>query len=465
MERFRNKTNSLITKSYNQLSSVRDNKSFSEILSGSSWAFVLKIVGLAAGYISTLIISNYFGPRTVGLFNLSFTFISIITLFSLMGFATAILRFTGEFQDDFAQQIILKKMVVLSFTVSLVMVFIFAVSADYISVKFFHDRKLKNFIYVMLAGAPFAIVAAILLEFIRGLRLIRVSETIRNSQFVFNLIFILLLVFTIKYGELTPAIANVGAVILMFLIALIYVLNKLKQQRFKKSTPVSYRKILSVSSPMLITASMFTVMTLTDKLMLGFFMTPYEVGIYAVALKLAMLTSISLTAINTIVAPKFSELYWSQKLEDLRKVIRFSSKIIFFSSVPILIIFFLFSHQILSLFGKEFVQGAAALMILSAGQFINAFSGSVGYFLDMTGNHIAYRNIAIIASMTNIFLNFLLIPKFGYNGAAIATAFSMALLNIVALFYIKAKFKLLMGYIPFLRLNYLKKTKRKTTHD
>ncbi|MHA2039527.1 MAG: flippase [Promethearchaeota archaeon] len=429
-------------------------KSLSEILRGASWAFTLKVVGLIMGYVSTLIISNYFGPRTVGLFNLSFSVISIITLFSLMGFATAILRFAGEFQDDFAQQIILKKMVVMSFSVSLFLVFMFSMSADYISVNFFHDQGLKYFIYIMLAGAPFAVVAAILLEFIRGLRLIRVSETIRNSQFVFNLIFILLLIFIIKYGELTPAVANVGAVILILLIALIYVLNKLKQQSFEKSTPVSYRKIFSVSLPMLITASMFAVLALTDKLMLGFFKTPYEVGIYAIALKLAMFTSITLTAINTIVAPKFSELYWAQKSEELKKVIRFSSKIIFFSSAPVLILYFLFSHQILSLFGKEFVQGAVALMILSSGQFINSASGSVGYFLDMTGHHIAYRNIVVIAAIINIFMNYMLIPEYGYNGAAIATAFSMASWNIAALLYIKVRLNLFVGYIPFLKLKY-----------
>lgn len=453
MERLRNKTNSLITKSYNQLSSVRDNKSFSEILSGSSWAFVLRIVGLAAGYISTLIISNYFGPRTVGLFNLSFTVISIITLISLMGFPTSILRFTGELKDDYAQRIVLKKMVVLSFAVSLFLAIVCSLSAEYISVNIFHDRKLKEFLYIMLLGAPLSVGSAVLIEYIRGLRKIKISETIRNSIYVFNLIIIFLLVFVFQYNNLSPAVANVGAVTLTFCIVLLYLLYRLKHQCYKETTSVSYRKIFKISFPMLISDSMFSSMMVIDRLMLGFFKTPYDVGIYAVAIKLATITSMVLVAINTIVAPKFSELYWSHNLEDLRKIIKFSSKIIFFSSTPILIIYLFFSRQILSFFGQEFIQGSAALVILSIGQFINSASGSVGYFMDMTGHHISIRNIVLLAAIINIILNYLLIPKYGFNGAAIATACSMSFWNIAALAYVKIKLKLFVGYIPFLKLN------------
>ena len=426
------------------------NKHFYVILSGSFWAFLLKVVAMFFSYVSTLLISNYFGPRTVGLFNLSYAIISIITLISLMGFPTAILRFTGEFRNDRALAIILKKMVFLSFTISLFFVLGFLPFADYVSTKLFHDQRLKDFLCIMLLGTPLVIVYTIFIEFIRGLGLVKISETIRNSISIFKLFFILLLIFVLKCNDLTPAIANISATILVFLIALVYTIKKLRQLQFTKVTSVSYRKILNISFPMLVTASMFMIMSLTDKLMLGIFKTPYEVGIYSVALKLATITSMVLTAINTIVAPKFSELYWEYNLEDLKKVIRFSAKIIFFSSAPILLIYFLFSHQILSIFGKEFVQGASALIILSVGQFINSASGSVGYFLNMTGHQKVFRNIVFISSFVNIVLNYLLIPILGYNGAAFATAFSISLWNIMALVYAKIKFKLFMGYLPFI---------------
>lgn len=436
---------------FNQLSNILRDKSLSEILRGSSWALGLKVSAMVCGYLSTLIISNYFGPRTVGLFSLSFTVISVITLFSLMGFPTAILRFTSEYKDDYAQHAILKKMVVLSFTISITIISVVFLYADFISVNLFHDKGMKVFLYIMLIGAPFSISASVMIEYIRGLRQIRVSETLRNSMNMINFVIVLILVFIVKYDNLTPAVANVGAVSLVFLAALFYVLNVMKKQSFKNRTDVSYRQILAISLPMLMTASMFLVMSLSDRLMIGLFKTPYEVGIYAIAIKMSMITSITLVAINSILAPKYAELFWSHKHEELRKIIRFSSKIIFFSSAPVLICFFFFAEQIMSLFGKEFVQGATALVILSAGQFISSASGSVGYLMDMTGHHIAFRNIVVIASIVNLVLNYLLIPKYGYNGAAIATAFSMSLWNLLAVLFVKIKLKIFTGYVPLLR--------------
>jgi len=132
-----------------------------------------------------------------------------------------------------------------------------------------------------------------------------------------------------------------------------------------------------------------------------------------------------------LIKSKLSELHYPHNLEDLKKIIRFSAKMIFFSSALILIAYFLFSHQILSLFGKEFIKGTSALIILSAGQFINSASGSVGYFLVMTG----YERDTVVgiglSAALNVALNALLIPRWGIEGAAVATSSSMVLWNLL----------------------------------
>ena len=424
-----------------------------EIVSGSFWAFSLKLAAMLFGYISTYIISHHFGPETIGLFHLSFTIIHVIALISLLGFPLSILRFIGEFNNDHALQTILKKMITLSLLISLFFVVLFLFYSDYISLKFFHDQKLKYFLQIIILGLPFAALSRILIQFIRGLRLIKVSETIRNSGSIFNLIFIFILVFIIKYGNLTPVISYICVDITVFLISFIYVINKIKQFDFKKTTPISYKRIINVSLPMLVTGSMIITMHSIDKIMLGLFKTTYDIGIYSVSLKLATLTSMILAAINTIVGPKFSELYWKGNEKELKQVIKFSSKLILFSSVPILIIYLIFPHQILAVFGKSFIAGSTALIILSIGQFVNSVTGSVGYFLIMTGNQNIFRNIVFCSVLVNIFLNYLLIPKYNYNGAALATAFSMALQNILALIYIRNKFNIYFGFLSFIKIN------------
>ncbi len=188
----------------------------------------------------------------------------------------------------------------------------------------------------------------------------------------------------------------------------------------------------------------------TDTIMLGMFRTEKEVGIYNVALKLAALTSITLFAINTIAAPKFAEFWGRRDIKGLGRVAQQSTKLIFWTSFPILLSFWLFPSYILSVFGSEFKAGVIALMILTFGQFVNAISGSVGYILQMTEKQKIFQNIILIATVINIILNAILIPKFGINGAAFASMVSLVFWNLTSVFYIINKYKINTTCFPLI---------------
>jgi O-antigen/teichoic acid export membrane protein len=88
------------------------------------------------------------------------------------------------------------------------------------------------------------------------------------------------------------------------------------------------------------------------------------------------------------------------------------------------------------------------LMILTVGQFVNAAAGSVGNILNMTNNQNVLQNTALISTITNIFFNFILIPILGIKGAAISTAISGILWNMLCVIYLKYKYDLVTIYYP-----------------
>ena len=104
-------------------------------------------------------------------------------------------------------------------------------------------------------------------------------------------------------------------------------------------------------------------------------MNESSVGIYNVALKIATLTSITLIAINSIGAPKFAEFYAKRDIVGLQRIVNQINRLVFWTSLPILLISVLFPEFILSIFGNEFKIAAWSLIILCIGQFINAASG------------------------------------------------------------------------------------------
>ena len=91
----------------------------------------------------------------------------------------------------------------------------------------------------------------------------------------------------------------------------------------------------------------------------------------------------------------------------------------------------LFSGPLLAIFGKEFKDGSLALVILFLGTLFNAGTGTCEPMITMTGySKLKLANSALGTAMT-IGLAWLLIPKWGLIGAAVATGLTVAIMNIV----------------------------------
>jgi O-antigen/teichoic acid export membrane protein len=154
----------------------------------------------------------------------------------------------------------------------------------------------------------------------------------------------------------------------------------------------------------------------------------------------------TLMAVNSIAAPKFAEFYGSNDISTLGKVARQSTKLIFWTSLPSIVLLGIFPGFFLGLYGPEFKAGTTSLIILAIAQFIAAISGSVGNILQMTGSQKTYQNIILSTTILNISLNLILIPIMGIEGAAIAAFFTIVIRNLVSVVVIKKKYGFLTIY-------------------
>ncbi len=87
----------------------------------------------------------------------------------------------------------------------------------------------------------------------------------------------------------------------------------------------------------------------------------------------------------------------------------------------------------MELFGREFNAGWATLIVLSLGNLINIGVGPVGHMLIMTGRPGLELINSWASGISNIILNLWLIPRYGAFGAAIATAMTVTMLNLIRL--------------------------------
>ena len=188
---------------------------------------------------------------------------------------------------------------------------------------------------------------------------------------------------------------------------------------------------------------LYTINERIDIIMITKHLTASDVAVYNVAYKFAAFSAFGLVIINSVMVPLIARHFnSSEKAINLESLIKPNIRKALFISSIIAIILIVFGKHLLSLFGKDtenYSIGYISMIILIFGQIINVAIGSVGYILTMAKLE-KCAIISIISSIIiNVTLNYLLLPIYGIEGAAISTAFSMIVWNVLMLIFVKTK--------------------------
>jgi O-antigen/teichoic acid export membrane protein len=166
-------------------------------------------------------------------------------------------------------------------------------------------------------------------------------------------------------------------------------------------------------------------------LILGAMRGPEAVAVYNIAQRGAQFVGFILAAVNMTLAPLIASLYAAGSLQRLQRIVTKSARAVFITSMVVTIGLIFFGEHFLSLFGRDFTAGQSVLMILSLGNLIDAAAGPVGLLLVMTRHeHEAAIGFGIRTAL-EVILNLSLIPRWGAEGAAAATAISLIIWNLL----------------------------------
>jgi O-antigen/teichoic acid export membrane protein len=430
-----------------------------ELISGSAITFVIKITGMLISYVVVLIVSRKYGAEGTGIYSLTISILNGLAIFGCLGLNIAVLRYVGQYNATENGMVNIKKLfryiLQLAFPFSLLLGIALFFLSEEIAVSMFQNPTYIPALKVSSIVLPFFTLNLINVEFIRGLKLLKVSEYLRSINR--QLVVLVILVFSLfSFGILDSVYAMALGVFISFFISLIFILNFFKKSKIiKKNVPdLGKKELIRTSIPMMISAVASFILTNAGAFFLEFYSTTDQVGIFNVCLRLAQLVSLVLVVVNTISAPKFAELYWAGKKEELQRLIQQSSKVMFIVSLIISVALILGSKIALGFFGKKFIHGFSALTLLVIGQLINAISGSVGIFLNMSGNQKILRNIILVTMIFLIMGYIYIVPDYGVFGAAVVTVLGTFVMNAVSSIYVYRKYNFVFFYIPFLKFKY-----------
>ena len=267
-------------------------ESLRKIAKGAGFVLIGTIIGRAFGYGSRLIIARL-GASDYGLVALGFAVMSIAATLSMVGMQSGIVRYVAFYKgkEDKGR---IKGTIISALKITLPLSVVFAVIlfwyAGWISIHVFHDADLTSILRIFSIAIPFSVLTSNLLSATVGFQDMRYrvyTENIFQEPLKLTAIVILLL---LGFGVVGAAWGWVLAIMVMPFIAF-YFLEKKVFPVFKtevKAVSVD-KELFAFSFPLLFAGIAGMIMGWTDTLMLGYFSSSADVGIYNVALPTAQL--------------------------------------------------------------------------------------------------------------------------------------------------------------------------------
>jgi len=426
-----------------------------ELLKGSVESIVIKVAGMMIGYTFIVILSRNYGAEAVGIYQIALQFMAIMVTISLFGFNQSIIRFTAELasKNHINELISLqRRFSVISFSIASILAIGVFIYSKELAITFLKDENLAIVFQSLSFMLPFFTLNNLFVETLRGLKKIKISEFFRLFSIrFFNLVGFLIAIWLVKFNNLLPIFTFEIAMFLSFILVFYFSQKYLKEKLVDNEDEKERTKRDYISTSFTMYQSILLMMMSNQVLVfiLAYYTDPAEVGVYNVAFQIANLVIFISGALSTVLMPKFSEVYHNDR-DNFKNIVRFSSKLFFWSTGVLSIISIVYADSLMAIFGSEFVAGSIFLIILSIGNFLNAITGIGGGILDMVGKQHIRRNLLLFNTTVAIVLGTYLIRQYGALGLAYTVLVRMSISSILSVYFMKKLFDINLIYIPMI---------------
>ena len=397
-------------------------------------------IQILTGIIFYLITIRLFDQAYVGAIAMYFSIIGLFQVIFTLGLGNATQHFVSynigkrEFS---AIASLLRKIIFLGMFLSLIAASLLFVLSGYVSMLFLHSYLYIHqvrLISLVLAGN---ILYAVFNGSLLGLQRFRSSAAINIGVWIIYYLGAVLLYLLFKSTDWLIYGWLVG---IFFGIALdgVFIVKRLLQFPKGRFTSIQVKTIFIYSIPVLFGAFINFGAAYADRFIVASLLDLSLLGVYNIAILIALSLELIATPFNNILMPKFSEWYGKGDRKKISSVVKLSSLLLSAAYIPASIGISALGYLVI-----EFIAGTTYLgSYMPLG--IILFSSSFFITSNILGKAVAAvrKTKALVVSsaasfLINVLLSLILIPKFGLVGASIGFS-SVYALNFVVL-YLYAK--------------------------
>ena len=412
----------------------------SSLLSSASLVFIGAAFASVATLLERIIIGRALSIEAYGEVSIGLAVMTLTVTLSLFGLSQGVPRYISRFEDEASVRGAWATGLTVSLGIAVVAAAVLYVGADFLASALLDGANSPRLLRLFVLAIPFVVGFKIGVGGIRGHENTIYKTYVSDLLYPISRLALLGILLALNVGIFAAGYAYIAAGALAF-VAAHYFLNRLVPLVGAMET--NEREMLAFSAPLVISSVLSMLLTRTDTMMLGYFESSREVGIYASAFPLANGMLIILSSFGFLYLPLASRLDSDGERDEIDAIYKLTTKWIFIVTFPAFLAFVVFPADVLTIFfGEKFAAGALALSILSVGFFTNAAGGRNRETLSALG----YTKFIMISNslifVLNVALNLVLIPRFSYEGAAVASAVSYVTLNVLIYLVLRLKFEI-----------------------
>jgi O-antigen/teichoic acid export membrane protein len=219
-------------------------------------------------------------------------------------------------------------------------------------------------------------------------------------------------------GAAIPLLAGVGCAVAATVVGLPWRL------RLRLADRATARALLGVAGYISLTEAASAAVYVLSRLILGLFKSAATVGLYELPVRAHNLVRALNAAVPVVVLPTASAYHGAGDERRLRELLLRGSRYMLALIVPIVVVGMALAGPILAVWGgdAEFGEGGPAMAILLSHWLLNGISGVAGAMLIAVGRARELARWALLVAGASVLLALALVPPFGLEGVALATA-------------------------------------------
>jgi O-antigen/teichoic acid export membrane protein len=413
------------------------NDSVNRIVVGSGVIFAGTLAGLLLEILIKGVLTSYLSPADFGTYSLALTVISITGAVSTLGLHEGVPRyiayFRGRHEEHKIQELIISA-TIMGLIAGVLAMLVSPVLFEHLAGKGFDEQgKILSVVRIMIFAIPFTIVLNLAVAIYRGF-----DRTNVNTYFYSIIRPVSLLGFASAAVFLGVSLRGIVLADLLSMIFTFGVMSVyfIKRPPFKPEWKLKFgeptKQLIRYSLPLLISATLLNLMTWTDTIMLGYFKSTEVVGVYSAVYPLVGFLSLIIGSMGFVYIPVTSKLWGENKPESLGPIYQIMTKWCFMLTFPVFALMFVYPEFLLTkLYGAEYASGALVLRILALGFLTNSYFGFNYHTIMASGDSDFLMKCSVASAGMNALLNFILIPRYGMVGAAVASSVSFASIEVL----------------------------------